>query len=78
MTYVYFNNRLGKYVVQKCIDGKSHHFGTFTKRDDAEEFKEYCIANNWDFKCKLNSIGDNTPRKRVAHMFGLDVKDVPK
>ena len=78
MSYVYYRKQIGRWVVQKTVNGKSHLFGSFLRREDAEEFKDYCIEHNWDFKCKLNSVGDNTPRRRIAHMYGLPVRDIPK
>ena len=77
MANVYWNKQIQRWVVQKVVDGKSHHYGAFKSYDDAEEFKDYCVEHNWDFRCKLNSVGDNTPRKRIAHMFGLAVEDIP-
>ena len=79
MRNIYFNKKIKRYLVYKDIDGKSHHFGSFEDYDEAVNHKLYCEEHGWDLRCKLNSMkGNSSPRYRVAHMYGLPVKQIPR
>ena len=53
-------------------------FGSFTSKEKAYEHRDYCLENGWSERCKINGRGDLTPFKRVAHMFGVEVKDITR
>ena len=79
MNNVYYNKKIKRYLVHKDIDGKSHHFGSFESYGDAVDHRNYCESHNWDLKCKLNCVrGDGSPRRKVAHMFGVPVREIPR
>ena len=78
MTYVYYNKKVKRWVVQKTINGRCHHFGSFTSKEKAYEHRDYCMEHDWSERCKINGKGDLTPFKRIAHMFGVEVKDITR
>lgn len=56
VTYVYYNKQRDTWVVQKMVDGKIYHFGSFRDYDDAVMHRNYCIEHDWSYECRLSVL----------------------
>lgn len=45
----------GKYSIQKRVNGQVIQFGRFDSLKEAEEYRDYCIENDWSLDCKISS-----------------------
>lgn len=75
-SYVYYNKQRGNWIIQKSINGKKQHFGSFKGYEDAVKHRDYCIEHEWSDDCKLNIRGKPNPRVRIAKMFNVDIKEL--
>ena len=46
--YVYYNKEVGRYSVQKYINGHVINFGYYDSKEEALQVRELLIDNNWD------------------------------
>lgn len=62
--HIYYNNN--KYIIQKSINGKNTYFKSFKKLDDAIEYRDKLIANNWK---PLPSTEEEIEEKNIKEYF---------
>jgi hypothetical protein len=53
----YIRPMYGKYIIEKCINGKSESFGTFNNLEEAIIERDLLIKCNWDYDV-LESLGE--------------------
>lgn len=53
--YFYYNITLKKFSVMKNIDGKTHYYGYYTTREEAQRIVQLLKENNWDKECLQNA-----------------------
>ena len=49
--YCISNPKPGQYQVIKSIDGKHQQFASFNNLQEAMEYRDYCVKNNWSSDC---------------------------
>ena len=83
MKNIYKPKKNSGWIVQRVKDGKREYYGSFKVLADAREYRDYLVEHDWNvepvsvYDTKNYIPTRESPRGRVARMFGLKVEDLP-